>query len=74
MKYLVIAKPNARQEKVEKIDESTLRVSIKSPPKNNQANDEIINLLAKYFGVSPSKIRLLGASSKYKHVIIDKAV
>lgn len=73
MKLLVIAKPNAREEKVEKVDATTLRVSVKVPPKAGRANEAISQLLAKHFNISLSQVRLIsGFSSKYKYFLIEK--
>ena len=45
----VKAKPNSREEKVEKIDENNFIVSVKEPPEKGKANEAIRNALAVYF-------------------------
>lgn len=73
MKLLVIAKPNAKEEKVEKVDATTLRVSVKALPKAGRANEAISQLLAKHFNIPLSQVHLLsGFSSKYKYFVIEK--
>ena len=67
MRIFVKAKPSAKKESVEKIDEFHFAVSVKEPPKDGQANKAIVRALAEYFNVSSSAIRLVaGFSSKQK--------
>ena len=67
MKIIVKAKPSAREEKVEKMENGSFMVSVKEPPKDDRANRAIIKALAKYFNISPSNIRLnIGFTSRKK--------
>jgi uncharacterized protein YggU (UPF0235/DUF167 family) len=67
MKILVKAKPSAREERVEKIDEDNFIVSVKELPVNGMANMAIVKVLAEYFRITPSKIRMIsGFSSRQK--------
>ena len=68
MKISVHIKPNSRhREEVMKNDDDTLTVYIKAPAIEGRANAAAIKLLAKYFGVASSKVKLVrGAASKYK--------
>ncbi|OHB22353.1 MAG: hypothetical protein A2939_03190 [Parcubacteria group bacterium RIFCSPLOWO2_01_FULL_48_18] len=67
MKLSVIAKPRAKKEKVEKIDDTHFMVVVKEPPVGGRANEAIAKALAGYFGISRSRVRLLsGFSSKQK--------
>jgi hypothetical protein len=67
MMISVKAKPGAREEKVEKIDETSFTVSVKEPPVQGRANAAIAKALAEYFKVSKSQVRLVtGFSSKQK--------
>ena len=67
MKIFVKAKPSAKEEKIEKIDEINFIVSVKEPPKQGKANKAIIKALAVYFNISPSGVNLIsGFSSKQK--------
>ncbi|TRZ64169.1 MAG: DUF167 domain-containing protein [Spirochaetia bacterium] len=71
MKIFVKAKPTAKEEKIQKIDETHYAVSVKEPPVNGKANAAIIKALAKYFNISPSRINILsGQTSKQKIVEI----
>ncbi len=70
MKITVITKTNARQESVTRTDlfgREMYKVSVKESPIDGKANNAIIKVLAKYFDVAPSSIRLsIGVSSKLK--------
>lgn len=73
MKISVHIKPNSRhREEVVKNDDDTLTVYVKAPAIEGRANAAAIKLLAKYFGVASSKVKLVrGATSKYKIFEID---
>lgn len=67
MKINVKAKPAAKEEKIEKIDENNFVVSVKEPPVQGRANTAIAKALAEYFKVSNLQVRLIsGFSSKQK--------
>lgn len=71
MKLFVKAKPGSKAEKVEKIDETHFRVSVKEPPREGRANAAILRALADYFSVSPSRIAIIsGHTSRDKIVEI----
>ena len=74
MKISVHIKPNSRhREEVVKNDDDTLTVYIKAPAIEGRANLAAGKLLAKYFCVAPSKVKLVrGAASKYKLFDIDQ--
>ena len=67
MKIFVQAKPNAREEKIEKNDETHFIVAVREPPVNGLANAAIRKALAGYFKVAPSCVQLAsGFSSRNK--------
>ncbi|MCM8779226.1 MAG: DUF167 family protein [Candidatus Omnitrophica bacterium] len=71
MKISVIVKTNSKKEKVEKIDEKTLRVYVKEPAKENRANKAVIELLSDYFQIPKAKISIVaGIKAKYKLIEI----
>jgi uncharacterized protein len=71
MKISVKAKPNAKEEKVEKIDDSTYIVSVREPPVKGKANEAIRNALAVYFKTGSSKVKIIsGYTSRNKVVEI----
>ena len=73
MKISVYIKPNSRhREEIVKNDDDTLTVYVKAPAIEGRANAAAIKLLAKYFKVASSKVKLVrGATSKYKIFEID---
>jgi uncharacterized protein (TIGR00251 family) len=67
MKIFVKAKPSARKEFIEMIDESHFVIAVKAPPREGKANVAVAEALAAHFNVPFSRIRLLsGASSREK--------
>jgi len=67
MKIFVKARPNAKTEGIEKIDETHLTVSVKEPPIKGRANAAIAKALAKYFDTAPTRVFLVsGFASKQK--------
>ena len=75
MKISVHLKPNSRhREEVVANDDGLLTVYTKAPDIEGRANLAAMKLLAKHFGVSSSKVKLVrGAASKYKVFEVDKA-
>ena len=67
MKIFVKARPAAKEERVEKIDEKNFKVSVKEPPLQGRANFAITKVLADYFNVPSYEVKLVsGFSSKQK--------
>ena len=66
-------KPNSKhREEVVMGDDGSLMVFTKSPAVEGRANEAATRLLAKYYGVSKSKVRLVrGHTSKHKVFEID---
>lgn len=75
MKISVHLKPNSRhREEVVVGDDGVLTIYTKAPAIDGRANAAAVKLLAKHFGVAPSKVKLLrGAASKYKVFEIDQS-
>jgi uncharacterized protein (TIGR00251 family) len=72
MKIQVKVKPNSKQQKIEESADGGLIVYLKSPPVDGKANQELITVLAKKYGVTKSQILIKsGLSSKTKIVEID---
>ena len=73
MKIFVKAKPGARKEFVEKIDETNFVVAVKEPAKEGRANWAVERALAQHFKVSPSQVRIIsGQKSRQKLVEIER--
>lgn len=71
MRIFVKAKPGAREEKIEKVDEVNFVVSVKEPPVQGRANAAIIKALAEYFGVAVGRVKIVsGWTSRQKVVEI----
>lgn len=71
MKIFIKAKPSAKENKIEKLNETHFVVSVKEPPIKGMANAGIIKVLAEYFKVSPSQIKIIsGYTSKNKIIEI----
>lgn len=49
MKLFVAVKLGLKEEKMEKIDDSRLRVSVKEPPRDGRADAAIVRAVADYF-------------------------
>ena len=72
MQKSIKVKPNSQQQKIIEEADGSLSISLKSPPVDGKANEELIKLLAKKFSVPKSRITIkLGLSSRQKLVIID---
>lgn len=67
MKISVVVHPNAKRERIEKDLLDNLHVYVNAPPLEGKANKATISVLANYFKVSKSNIKLIsGIKSKYK--------
>jgi uncharacterized protein len=75
MKISTRLKPNSRhREEVVANDDGSLTVYTKAPAIEGRANAAAAKLLAKHFGVSSSKVKLVrGVASKYKVFEVDKS-
>jgi uncharacterized protein YggU (UPF0235/DUF167 family) len=72
MKINVKVKTNSSYEKIEKISDNSFYVYLKSEPKNNLANTELIKIFSKYFNINPEKIKIsFGKTSKNKILEIN---
>jgi uncharacterized protein (TIGR00251 family) len=71
VKIFVKIKIKSKQVFVKKIDETHFEVAIKEPPIQGKANQAVIRVLADYFDVSPSRIRIVsGQTSRQKLIEI----
>ena len=73
-KICLKVKPGARKNQVIKKEDGSFAVSVTAPPKKGKANKAVIRLLADYFGIAKSKIRVIsGATSKNKIAEVSDA-
>ncbi|MBI4239083.1 MAG: DUF167 domain-containing protein [Deltaproteobacteria bacterium] len=67
MRITVIVKPNARQERVERLPDGSYRVAVHAPPTDGKANERLLALVAAHFNVRPSAVSLVhGATGRRK--------
>jgi uncharacterized protein (TIGR00251 family) len=73
LKISITVKLKSKHEKIEKTATGYV-VYVKEPPIENKANQAVIKLLAKHFGVPQSKISIVaGGHSKHKVVEIKNS-
>lgn len=67
MKISAKVKPNAKENRVERISDNEFLVWVKAPAQENRANQAAREILAEYFGVAKSRVNLLkGKTSRQK--------
>jgi hypothetical protein len=55
--------------------DGTWVATVRSPPVDGKANDELCRLVARHFGVRPSQVRIKsGAAARTKTVTVDNGV
>lgn len=69
MRIFVKAKPNSREEKIEKIDEQNYIVSVKEPPIKGKANEAIRNALAVYFKTGSANVKIISGNTSRNKII-----
>jgi len=68
----VRAKPNSKKEGITKLDENYYEVRVSAPPVKGLANKRITELLAEFFNVPKSKVKLIkGGTSREKIFVIE---
>ena len=68
MKIQVTVKPNSKTEEISQKGD-ILIVAVKEPPKKGRANQAVIKLLAKHFGVPQSQVKILSGFKKRGKVV-----
>lgn len=62
----------AKKEVFEKESEDHFAVSVKEPAERNMANRRVLELVARHFGISPGKVRIInGHHSPSKLLSVD---
>lgn len=69
MKIFVTAKPRAKKELVEKIDDTHFMVSVKDPPIKGMANQAIMKVLAEYFQIPRANIKIAAGHTSHQKII-----
>ena len=69
MKIIVKAKPGAKNDALEKIDEHNYIIHVKAPAIEGKANAAIIKLLAEHFDISQSLVEIISGQMARTKVI-----
>jgi uncharacterized protein len=72
MKINVKVTTKASRKEIVQIDDDNFKIKITKVPEKGKANDEVIKMLAKYFGVAKSKVKIVrGTTSSQKVIEIE---
>lgn len=72
MRINIIAIPGSKIREIIKIDENSYRVKINAPAIEGEANKRLIEILAEYFNIPKSSVKILkGFKNRNKIVSID---
>jgi len=67
----VKVKPNSKTVSVEQLEDKSLKISIKAPPVDGKANEELVEVLSKFLKIPKSHIMIkAGKTSKDKLIQI----
>ena len=69
MKIFVTAKPKAKKEGVEKIDDTHFIVRIRAVPQDGKANEAVITSLAAYFGIPAMRVKISSVFSSRRKIV-----
>jgi uncharacterized protein len=66
------AKPNAKQNQVQRLPDGTLQVKVKAPAQDGKANEELVSFLAEILAIPRKKITVVsGHTAPFKKLQID---
>lgn len=67
--YSITAKPGSSQEKIVENTDGSFTVYLRAKPHDGEANTALIKILAKYFGIPKTSIKIThGAKSRVKTI------
>ena len=70
MRIHVLLKPGAKEQNIEQYN-GIFRISVRALPKDNEANDELVNALSDYFQIAKIRVSIVsGFNSRNKVVEI----
>lgn len=69
MKIFVKAKVHAQENRVEKVDDENLIVHVKEAPEKGKANWAIIELVAEYYNVPTTSVRMVTSRTSTKKLM-----
>ena len=68
----VKVKPNARASQFEQLADGTWLAQVKAPPVDGKANEELVRLVARHFGLRKAQVTIRsGASGRMKRVQLE---
>ena len=68
----VKVRPQARESRLDDAGDGTWRAQLKAPPVDGKANEELIALVARHFGVRRSDVSIQsGAAARLKRVRVE---
>ena len=70
MKILIKVKTNAKEERVEKLDEVSFKVFVKALPAEGKANIEVVKTIARHYKIAPARVKII-SGFKAKQKIIE---
>lgn len=73
MRFIVTLKLGSREQKVEKVDMGNYKVRVKARSVKGEANAEMIQVLAEYFNVKKTTVKIvIGKTAREKLVEVKK--
>lgn len=69
MRIYIKTIPRASRNKIEKISEGEYKVWLTAAPINNKANEKLVEVLADYFAISKSLIKIIGGKTSKTKII-----
>ena len=73
-RFTITVRPNARAQSLELLADGSWRAEVRSPPAEGRANAELIELVARHFGVPKRAVVVeRGARGRTKRVSVDGA-
>jgi uncharacterized protein (TIGR00251 family) len=68
-KFSIVVKPRAKSEGVGSLEDGTLVVRVNAPPVDGKANERVIELLARHFGVPRRNVRIAVGEGSRKKIV-----
>jgi hypothetical protein len=65
----VIVTPNSKVPSVTKLGENSYKVKVNAKAAEGKANERLISIIAKYFNVSKSKVRIVSGANSRKKIV-----
>jgi uncharacterized protein (TIGR00251 family) len=67
VRFSVLVTPGAKKARVERIDDTSLRVAVTAPAREGRANAAVVRAVAEFLNVAPSRVRIVhGLAARYK--------